>query len=410
MTLRRQLPVHSPVRMPDVARAAAVTATGRVPDRQELESRLARHFGAHDALLTDSGTSALVLALRLTAAPRAPVAFPAYGCVDLVAAAIEAGVRVRLYDVDPSTLSPDLASLRAACVRGVEAVVVAHLYGYPADVAGAALVAADFGVPVIEDAAQGIGGALHGQPLGSFGDLTVLSFGRGKGVTCGGGGALLAASDAWADVIRAAEDLLVSPAQGWAPLASLAAQWALGRPSVYAIPCAIPGLRLGEMVYRPAHEPRAMSNAAVRMLRAAWDEVDDAVERRRANGFTLTTLARNARSVRPIRVVSGGTPGFLRMAVLDAGARSPAPALGIVRPYPRALHDMSELWPIVAPGGRRHPGADELVRSLFTLPTHEWVDERDLAACERWLNEPRLRMIGTSTPVSTYRRSEVGVP
>lgn len=410
MTMRRQLPVHSPVRMPDVARAAAVTATGRAPDRQELESRLARHFGAHDALLTDSGTSALVLALRLTAAPRAPVAFPAYGCVDLVAAAIEAGVRVRLYDVDPATLSPDLASLRAACVRGVEAVVVAHLYGYPADVAGAALVAADFGVPVIEDAAQGIGAALHGQPLGSFGDLTVLSFGRGKGVTCGGGGALLAATDTWADVLRAAEDLLVSPAQGWAPLASLAAQWALGRPSVYAIPCAIPGLRLGEMVYRPAHEPRAMSNAAVRMLGAAWDEVDDAVERRRANGFRLTTLARNARSVRPIRVVSGGTPGFLRMAVLDAGARSPAPALGIVRPYPRALHDMPELWPIVAPGGRRHPGADELVRSLFTLPTHEWVDERDLAASERWLNEPRLRMIGTSTPVTTYRRSEVGVP
>ncbi len=408
--MRRQLPVHSPVRMPDVARAAAVTATGRAPDRQELESRLARHFGAHDALLTDSGTSALVLALRLTAAPRAPVAFPAYGCVDLVAAAIEAGVRVRLYDVDPATLSPDLASLRAACVRGVEAVVVAHLYGYPADVAGAALVAADFGVPVIEDAAQGIGAALHGQPLGSFGDLTVLSFGRGKGVTCGGGGALLAATDTWADVLRAAEDLLVSPAQGWAPLASLAAQWALGRPSVYAIPCAIPGLRLGEMVYRPAHEPRAMSNAAVRMLGAAWDEVDDAVERRRANGFRLTTLARNARSVRPIRVVSGGTPGFLRMAVLDAGARSPAPALGIVRPYPRALHDMPELWPIVAPGGRRHPGADELVRSLFTLPTHEWVDERDLAASERWLNEPRLRMIGTSTPVTTYRRSEVGVP
>lgn len=408
--MRRQLPVHSPVRMPDVARAAAVTATGRAPDRQELESRLARHFGAHDALLTDSGTSALVLALRLTASPRAPVAFPAYGCVDLVAAAIEAGVRVRLYDVDPATLSPDLASLRAACVRGVEAVVVAHLYGYPADVAGAALVAADFGVPVIEDAAQGIGAALHGQPLGSFGDLTVLSFGRGKGVTCGGGGALLAATDTWADVLRAAEDLLVSPAQGWAPLASLAAQWALGRPSVYAIPCAIPGLRLGEMVYRPAHEPRAMSNAAVRMLGAAWDEVDDAVERRRANGFRLTTLARNARSVRPIRVVSGGTPGFLRMAVLDAGARSPAPALGIVRPYPRALHDMPELWPIVAPGGRRHPGADELVRSLFTLPTHEWVDERDLAASERWLNEPRLRMIGTSTPVTTYRRSEVGVP
>jgi hypothetical protein len=164
------------------------------------------------------------------------------------------------------------------------------------------------------------------------------------------------------------------------------------------------------MVYRPAHEPRAMSNAAVRMLGPALAHAEAAVERRRTIGFKLTAMARTARSVRPVRVVSGGTPGFLRMAVLDAGARSPSATLGIVRPYPRALHDMSELWPIVAPGGRRHPGADELVRSLFTLPTHEWVDERDLAACERWLNEPRLRMIGTTTPAPTYRRSEVGVP
>lgn len=408
--MRRQLPVHSPVRISDVARAAAATAVGRTEQRAALTAELAQHFGAYDALLTDSGTSALVLALRLTAAPRAPVAFPAYGCVDLVAAAVAADVRVRLYDVDPATLSPDLASLRAACARGVEAVVVAHLFGYPADVAGACQVAADFGVPVIEDAAQGIGGALHGQPLGSFGDLSILSFGRGKGVTCGGGGALLAASDAWGDVIRAAEARLVNPAAGLKPLVSLTAQWALGRPAVYAIPCAIPGLRLGEMVYRPAHEPRAMSNVAMRMLVPAWARADAAIERRRTLGFKLTALARGARSVRPIRVVSGGTPGFLRMAVLDAGARSPSPASGIVRPYPRALHDMSEVWPIVAPGGRRHPGADELVRSLFTLPTHQWVDDRDLAACEQWLNEPRLRMIGTSTPVPTYRRSEVGVP
>jgi len=80
-----------------------------------------------------------------------------------------------------------------------------------------------------------------------------------------------------------------------------------------------------------------------------------------------------------------------------------------VRPYPLTLHDMPELWPIVANGGRRNPGADELVRSLFTLPTHQWVAASDLAGCERWLNEPRLRMIGTTTPVSSYRRPEVGV-
>jgi hypothetical protein len=386
-----------------------MTASRRAAPRQDVAERLTKQYGARNALLTDSGTSALVLALRLTAAARAPVAFPAYGCIDLVGAAIEAGVRVRLYDVDPSTLSPDLDSLRAACARGVEAVVVAHLFGYPADVAGACEIAGDFGVPVIEDAAQGIGASLHGRPLGSFGDLTVLSFGRGKGLTCGSGGALLASGDVWPEVLRAAEALLANASQGWMPMASLLAQWALGRPALYSLPSAIPGLRLGEMVYRPAREPGEMSDASVTVLAAALTHSESANESRRALGRTLSGLARNGRSVRATRVLAGGTAGFLRVAVRDGGARSPLPAHGILRPYPRALNDMPELWAIVAHGERRNAGSAELARSLYTLPTHHLVGARDVAACERWLNEPRLRMIDTTRPVAAYKHSEAGV-
>ena len=48
------------------------------------------------------------------------------------------------------------------------------------------------GLAVVEDAAQGLGATWRGRPLGSFGDVSVLSFGRGKGWTGGVGGALLA--------------------------------------------------------------------------------------------------------------------------------------------------------------------------------------------------------------------------
>src|SRR5207247_5224225 len=113
---------------------------------------LRARYGALDAILTDSGTSALILALRAVVRPGGTIAYPGYSCIDLTSAAVGAGMRVRLYDLNPSTLSPDLESVERAINRGVNAIVVAHLYGYPADVGAVQELARKSGIPVIEDA------------------------------------------------------------------------------------------------------------------------------------------------------------------------------------------------------------------------------------------------------------------
>ena len=65
-----------------------------------------------ELLLTDSGTSALALALQRAARERpGPAALPAFCCYDIATAADVAGVPFVLYDVDPETLGPDPASL-----------------------------------------------------------------------------------------------------------------------------------------------------------------------------------------------------------------------------------------------------------------------------------------------------------
>src|SRR5205814_4557558 len=119
------------------------------PSSQATETAikmLCARFAASDALLTDSGTSALILALRALVRPGGTIAYPGYSCIDLTSAAVGAGTRVRLYDVDPRTLSPDLESLKSALHRGVDAIVVAHLYGYPADVQAVQELAESYGV------------------------------------------------------------------------------------------------------------------------------------------------------------------------------------------------------------------------------------------------------------------------
>src|SRR5262249_29574468 len=170
--------------------SAVDSARGNASAAVAAREVVSRTFGASEVVLTDSGTSALVLAMRVAAGKGGVVGLPAYACVDLAAAAQAAEVRVRLYDVDPATLSPDLDSVRQMMSRGVNAIVIAHLFGFPADVPAVRELADRQGIPVIEDAAQGAGGSLEQSRLGALGELAVVSFGRGEGRFAGGGGGL----------------------------------------------------------------------------------------------------------------------------------------------------------------------------------------------------------------------------
>jgi perosamine synthetase len=384
MIRRHQLAVAPRITARGLLRAAGALASSSSGDLERLGRLLELRFSASRCVLTDSGTSALVLALRLIAGKQGIVALPAYGCIDITSAARFADVNAILYDIDPNTLSPDLESVCRALDRGARAIVVAHYYGYPADIASVRELAAARGVPVIEDAAQAAGGSLQGARLGSLGDLSVLSFGRGKGLFGGHGGALLIRSD------QAPEAAPLPPSLGFRrgldDLAVGVAQWVLGRPSVYAIPASVPWLHLGEMVYRPAHEPGPLSLVAARLVRDAF--ASEASERRsrawRAN--VLSSAAKQAVALTPIQTIPGGESGYLRLAVVDrSGARGPAPHLGVMRGYPLTLGQQPELATQLIPSQPSTTGAEELCRSLFTLPTHAQVRGRDVHDLEAWM-------------------------
>ena len=347
---------------------------------------LRQRHGASTVVLCDSGTSALVLALRAAVPRGGSVAFPSYSCVDLAAAARYAGIRVRLYDLDPATLSADLESLEATLRRGVAAVVAVHLYGFPVDIHGMRELARTHGTPLIEDAAQGAGGTLGGAPAGGLGDLSVLSFGRGKGTTSGRGGAVTTSDPQWAARLTREAAATTQPGNaGWGDLTRGAAQWLLGRPALYGVPAAIPGLHLGEMIYHPAHEPRPMSRSAIGLLRHALHRDPGEVAHRRRHAATLEDAVRDRRDARSIRPVAGAEPGYLRFPIIDAGARVPAPALGITRGYPRALFEQDELRRALHADEPEPLGGRHLRASLFTLPVHGLMSARDLARTRAWL-------------------------
>lgn len=384
----RQPPAYSPLPLSALrAGATAAIQPGR-DDCGALRELLARDYAADSVTLFASGTQALQVALTQAAAglgPEATVALPAFTCFDVATAAVGARLRIALYDIDPGTLAPDLDSLTAALNAGARIVVVAPLFGFPIYWEAVCAYAAPAGAQIVEDAAQGSGARWRGQPLGSLGEASVLSFGRGKGWTGGGGGALLTRQQGTPPPVGNGRHLGAE----LRVLTRAAAQWAFGRPALYGIPAALPWLGLGETTYRDPVPPRPLPRAAAGLLlRDIGPSQREAAERRlRAEG--LLVAMHHAPQVRTIQPLPGAVPGYLRLPVcvkggLDALANGAAARrLGIERSYPKPLSDLPAVQERLVGSVREWPGAAELARDLITLPTHSLLSARDMELVAR---------------------------
>jgi dTDP-4-amino-4,6-dideoxygalactose transaminase len=352
--------------------------------RRAMSEAVALYCGGRVAVLTDGATSALAQALRMVVPPHRAVALPGFGCVDLLAAALFANVPVVTYDIDPATLSPDLMSVRRAIAAGAGALVIAPLFGFPIDIEGLRSITVPAGVPVIEDAAQAAGGTWRGRPLGSFGDLVVLSFGRGKGTSAGRGGALVSRHADFDERIRDVAATLSDADAGWRDWMISAAVWALARPALYAIPASIPSLRLGEMVFHEAHAPHAMTNRAVAMLPGALGGVRRAAAQRGAVAAQVRTVLQASSGTELPTPLADGTCGWLRLPMLDTSGRGAAPTLGILRSYPLPIRAMPEGRSVLVRTPNPEPGADLLARTLLTVPTHRFVSADVIDRIGEW--------------------------
>lgn len=83
-----------------------------------------------------------------------------------------------------------------------KAIIVVHLYGMPAQMDKISEISKIYEIPLIEDAAESLGSTFKEQPLGTFGDISILSFNGNKIITTSGGGALVSKKEAWVQKAR----------------------------------------------------------------------------------------------------------------------------------------------------------------------------------------------------------------
>jgi perosamine synthetase len=375
----RQLPVYSPVTFGSLWVGLA-GALGRGAPLHRLRKLLLQEYGSDDLILVDSGTSALRLAIEgsLIESGSDIVALPAYCCFDVATAAIGADARVAIYDVQPETLGPDFESLQEALEAGARTIVVVHLYGIPVDLDRSRELADEYGAILIEDAAQGAGGSWRGRQLGAWGDLGILSFGRGKGRTGGGGGALLSNNDRGASILGNLPEIPRNSGGGIPAIVKLAVQWALGRPCLYGIPASLPFLRLGETTYKEPWNPATMAPGPAAALLANWEASQREEETRRLRAAELMPNLPEATVLCLRNENVGCRPGWLRLPAIHRNflpARCQTQA-GIAAGYPVTLYEVVGN-PIQPESVADLAGAVALANYLVTYPVHRWCSGTD---------------------------------
>jgi len=348
-------------------------------------------FSSYQTQFYASGTAALAAALLAVAAKspkslksgQAEILLPAYGCPDLISAAVCAGVKPVLVDLEADRPWLDLPSLASAITDNTIAIVAVNLFGISERWPQLRALADQHQLVLIEDSAQYFPGG--DEQVVWQGDMVVLSFGRGKPVSLLGGGAVLTKNEA---LFEHLPDLSAAPAS-WQQRVLFSLKSSLYNvmiaPRLYWILIALPFLHLGETRYHPLHSIDAMDGIRTRMLASnviRYQNDAGAVVRHERISSMLDTL--NTINNLPKTCGSKVNHRLLRYPLLvesefrdTAHRRLNRAGFGVSVLYPTDLAKIAGLA-FLAVDGQRFPNAEAFAARLLTLPAYADFSEKDI--------------------------------
>lgn len=181
------------------------------PKIKEMETAFAEYVGVKHCIACNSGTDALLLALKAwDVKPGDAVFVPSFTFFASAEVIAMQGATPVFVDVDKGTFNMDVVDLEHKIEQTLKAgkltprvVIAVDLFGLPADFKAIRKLADKYHLYVLEDGAQGFGGRIGGQKACTFGDISTTSFFPAKPVGCyGDGGAVFTDNDAWAELME----------------------------------------------------------------------------------------------------------------------------------------------------------------------------------------------------------------
>lgn len=182
---------------------------------KQFEEQLSKYLGVPHVTLTNSGSSANLLAFSALTSPKlgrkrikpgdevitVAAAFPT-----TVNPIIQAGCIPVFLDVDLETLNIDSSKIEKAVTKKTKAIVLAHALGNPFNLKIVMRVAKKYDLFVVEDACDALGSSYRNQLVGTFGDIGTFSFYPAHHISTGEGGAVVTKNPLLNKIIRSMRD------------------------------------------------------------------------------------------------------------------------------------------------------------------------------------------------------------
>lgn len=162
------------------------------PEVKKFEKEVGSYLGATHALGLNSGTDALVIALKaLGIGPGDEVITSAFSFFATAEAIGNVGATPVLADIDPKTFNISVSDARKRVTPRTKAIIPVHLFGLASDMDAIMALAEENKLRIVEDVAQAFGGTYGGKKLGTIGDIGCYSFFPTKNLGAYGDGGLI---------------------------------------------------------------------------------------------------------------------------------------------------------------------------------------------------------------------------
>ena len=340
-------------------------------------------------LYLSSGRAALWLILKAQSEVKPhkrEVIIPAYTCPSVVSAVLRAGLKAVLADINLTDFGFSIRDLSEKITASTLAVIVVHLFGYPANIDEVQECCRDRKVFVIEDAAQAFGNTVLDSPnkkLGLLGDAGFFSFGRGKPLNVMHGGILVTNSEAIYEGAKKIYESIkhASRFQDLKCFFMVGSYWAFSNPYLYWIPRRLSFLHLGETSFETDFVIAKGDNSA----RAIIDEmVSFLEEEKRTRAKNSSWYASNLEGLPFVRTPPNPCFPYLRYPFMVEDGRLRDGILkrlsshgtGAALFYPSPLNELPGLKEILK-DSNCYPNAEKLSKMLITLPVHGGVKQSD---------------------------------
>ena len=357
---------------------------------ERFRAAVCSYFDVKHCFLVSSGRAALTLILRSLSkvSDKKEVIIPAYTCFSVPSAIAKLGLKIRLCDISLETLDFDYAELAKIGCGNVLCIVPTHLLGLPCEMDKIIEFGKAKGVYVIDDAAQAVGATFNGRLLGTFGDVGFFSLGRGKNITTMGGGVIVTNSDELATEIgKELGELRKSGIFNELEIfAKLLAYSLFLHPCIYWLPDKLPFLELGISKFDPDFGIETFGELQACIGALLLKRLDFLNEIRIENAGYIVKGVGNIENIVIPRPVENSYPVYLRLPIIvrDTLLRERIfgnllrAGIGVSKMYPTALNEIPGIDKYMVLQGSSYPKAQELARSILTLPTHPYVTHDDL--------------------------------